>query len=117
MHILVVDDDALAGELTSAILEDAGYKVTLAENGLDAGSALGDHDDIKLIISDMHMPLVSGIDLYRSLREDGINLPFILLTGDDPDVLIQEEPGLDACLAKDADLDVDLTKVVASLLG
>jgi len=63
------------------------------------------------------MPLVSGIDLFRSLREDGIDLPFILLTGDDPDVLLLEEPGLNGCLAKDDMLDVSLIKIVASLLG
>jgi len=116
VHILVVDDDALSGEMTAAVLDAAGHTTTLAENGLDAGHALADHPETKIIVSDMHMPLVSGIDLFRSLREDGVTLPFVLLTGDDPDVLSLEEPGLDACLAKDETLETTLVEAVALLL-
>lgn len=101
MRILVVDDDALAGEMTAAILEELGHQVLLAEDGVDAIGKLNTDGGIELIISDMHMPMVSGIDLFRELREQGSALPFVLLTGDEPAGLLVQEPRLDACLLKD----------------
>ena len=117
MLILVIDDDPLAGEMTGAVLEEAGHRVILAENGLDAVDRLADHPAIALIISDMHMPLMSGIDLFRELRQQGSPRPFILLTGDEPDGLLAEEPALDACLVKDFTLEENLPRVIAEVLA
>lgn len=101
MKILVVDDDAMAGEMTGAVLEELGHKVILAEDGMDALAKLDADEGFELIVSDMNMPMVSGIDLFRELREQGNTLPFILLTGDEPEGLLAQEPRLDACLFKD----------------
>jgi CheY-like chemotaxis protein len=112
MHILVVDDDPLAGEMTSAVLEGAGHTVTFVENAIEASQRIDDDDSIALIISDMNMPMISGIELFRELREQGNTAPFILLTGDDPDSLNQQEPRLDACLLKDFSLEDSLPPIV-----
>lgn len=117
MKILVVDDDAMAGEMTGAVLEGLGHEVILAEDGMDAVSQLNVSADFDLIISDMNMPLVSGIDLFRELREQGNNLPFILLTGDEPAPLLAQEPRLDACLLKDFSLEETLPEVMAEVLS
>ena len=101
MKILVVDDDPMAGEMTGAVLEDLGHEVILSEDGLDALAKLDVDDGFELIVSDMNMPIASGIDLFRELRELGNTLPFILLTGDEPEGLLAQEPRLDACLLKD----------------
>ena len=87
MRILVVDDDSLAGEMIGAVLEGMGHEAILSEDGVDAADKLNSESDIELIISDMNMPMVSGLDLFRELREQGNTLPFILLTGDAPDGL------------------------------
>ena len=81
MRILVVDDDPLAGEMTGALLEFQGHDVLLANDAMEATSQLDAHDDIAMIVSDMHMPLINGIELLHMLREQGVMLPFILLTG------------------------------------
>ncbi|GAB3358207.1 MULTISPECIES: response regulator [Giesbergeria] len=108
MQILVVDDDPLAAEMVGAVLQELGHHVLLAENAMEAISQLNEHPSIEMVISDMNMPLISGIDLFRELREQGNALPFILLTGDDPDKLRTIEPRLGACVLKDFHLDSTL---------
>ncbi|MBL1269105.1 MAG: response regulator [Halomonas sp.] len=118
MHILVVDDDPLAGEMTAALLESQGHEPLLANDAMEAVEQLDTHsDDIQLIVSDMHMPLVSGIALLAMLREQGNHLPFILLTGDTPDAALQQTPGLNACLRKDAELAWNLEVAVRQALA
>lgn len=116
MQILVVDDDAMAGEMTAAVLEDAGHTVAIVENGVEAMDRLGEVS-FEMIVSDMNMPLVSGIDLFRSLREQDVTLPFILLTGDDPEPLLAEEPALDGCLMKDFTLETSLIEMIAAVMA
>jgi CheY-like chemotaxis protein len=115
MRILVVDDDAMAGEMTGAVLEDLGHEVILAEDSMDAASQLNADASIELIVSDMNMPLVSGIELFRELREQGNTLPFILLTGDEPEGLLAQEPRLDACLLKDFNMGDALALVLTGI--
>ncbi|AJY49248.1 MULTISPECIES: response regulator [Halomonadaceae] len=116
MHILVVDDDPLAGEMTAALLESQGHEPLLANDAMEAVEQLDAHSDIKLIVSDMHMPLVSGLALLAMLREQDNHLPFILLTGDIPDAALRQTPGLDACLCKDAELACNLEAAVKQAL-
>ncbi len=116
MHILVVDDDPLAGEMTAALLESQGHEPLLANDAMEAVEQLDAHSDIKLIVSDMHMPLVSGLALLAMLREQDNHLPFILLTGDIPDAALRRTPGLSACLSKDAELASSLAAAVNQAL-
>lgn len=117
MHILVVDDDPLAGEMTAALLESQGHDTLMANDAMEAVEQLDSHSDIKLIVSDMHMPLVSGTALLAMLREQDNHLPFILLTGDTPDEALRQTPGLDACLRKDAELAGNLEAAVQQALN
>lgn len=117
MKILVVDDDALAGEMTAAVVEGLGHQVVLAENGVEAMDRLGDAGPFEMVISDMNMPLVSGIELFREIRAQGITIPFILLSGDDPAGPRALEPNLDACLLKDFSLEETLPQVMDEVLA
>lgn len=117
MNILVVDDDPLAAAMVAAVLEALGHTVLQAENAIEAAEQLNVHSDIALVVSDMNMPMVSGIDLFRELRAQGNLLPFILLTGDAPEGLLAQEPRLDACLTKDFSLDEALPQVIAQVLA
>lgn len=115
MHILVVDDDLLAAELTGMVLEEAGHSTVLAENAMDASAQLDSDPGIELVISDLNMPLVSGLEFLRELRSQGVTLPFILLSGDDAESLRDSEPGLTDCLLKDELLGENLPEAVARL--
>lgn len=116
MKILVVDDDPLAAEMTSAILEAVGYQPLIAENAVEGMEILGSSGNIALIVSDLNMPLISGVDFFHELREQGNQTPFILLTGDSTDNLAERIPGLAGCLTKDYDLPETLPHVVSQLL-
>lgn len=117
MRILVVDDDPLAAEMTSAILEDAGYPVVVAENAVAAMEKLAAEPEIRLVVSDMTMPLINGIELFRSLREQSVEIPFIILSGDEPDSLRAQEPACDDFLMKDYSLMATLVESVNKILS
>ena len=116
MRILIVDDDPLAAEMAAAILEDLGYEGLTAESAVEGFETLNDHPDVGLIISDMNMPLVDGVEFFRELREQGNQTPFVLLTGDDPEAARSREPGLDGCLLKDFSLEETLPEIVSETL-
>ncbi|MFN3077617.1 MAG: response regulator [Alphaproteobacteria bacterium] len=116
MRILVVDDDALAGEMTTVILEDAGHTVVYCENAVEALARLGEDPGIEMVISDMNMPLLDGLELFSTLRDQRVDVPFILLTGDDPGSLRRKEPRLGVCIVKDGDLVSNLARGVAMAL-
>lgn len=107
----------MAGEMTAAVLEDAGHEVVLSEDGIDAAEKLNTDCAIEMVISDMNMPMISGIDLFRELRAQDWAKPFILLTGDEPEGLLQQEPRLDGCLLKDFSLDETLPQMMAEVLA
>lgn len=116
MKILIVDDDSLAAEMTSAVLEEAGYEVVICENGIDALEKLGGNSGFSLVVSDLNMPFISGIELFKTLREQDNRLPFILLTGDDPAQILKTAPDLDGCVMKDFSLEQVLPDLVAQLV-
>ena len=116
MRILIVDDDPFAGAMAEAILDAEGHDCKLVESGVEALESLGeDGSEFDLVISDMHMPLLSGLDLFREIRDRGMATPFVLLTGDDPEPLRAQVPGLAACLTKDASLEAALPAAVAGI--
>jgi DNA-binding response OmpR family regulator len=115
MRILIVDDDPLAGELAAAVLEEAGHDCLLAENGVAALEQLAADAAISLVVTDLNMPLVSGIDLFTTMREQADERPVVLLSGDDPDPLRAAHPGLAGVLAKDATLEQTLPALIAGL--
>ena len=66
-QVLIVDDSRSIRELLSSVLINAGYKVTSAndgQHGLDTAKAA----DFDLVITDINMPLMNGIELLKSLR-------------------------------------------------
>jgi CheY-like chemotaxis protein len=115
MLILIVDDDPLAIELIATIAQAAGHQTRVAEQALEALEQLDHHPDIELIISDMHMPLMSGIELYQELCERDSWRPFVLLSGDAPESLLAQAPGLAGCLVKDFSLETALPHLLDQL--
>lgn len=67
MNVLVVDDDLTSRTILGAILKKLGHKVLTARNGAEALTAL-ENTAISLVISDMVMPEVDGLELCRRVR-------------------------------------------------
>lgn len=117
MQILVVDDDPLASEMIVAVLEDQGHQVYQAEHALAALEVLNEQAGIELIVSDMNMPLMTGVELYRELQTQGSKLPFILLTGDDPEAARAQEPSIHACVMKDFSMEETLPAAIVKVMA
>jgi CheY-like chemotaxis protein len=81
-HVLIVDDDAFQCQLVSASLKGAGLKVRIAKNLTEALEILDGEDPIDLIITDVHMPGGSGLDLVDIIRSAGFSIPIVVMTGD-----------------------------------
>lgn len=95
MRILVVDDDLAFLKLTSVYINKYGHQATLVDNAIEALDILL-KEEIDLVITDWHMPGMSGLDLCRHLRKGSFPryIYCILLTGrQDKDSLVQ---GMDA---------------------
>jgi CheY-like chemotaxis protein len=79
-RILVIDDDPLVRATLSAILEGAGYDVTLAvngQNGLDEFSRRVPD----MVITDIVMPEIEGIETIRVIRASAPTLPIVAISG------------------------------------
>jgi len=99
-HILVVDDEPRIAEIAKDYLERAGYGVTVAGNGVDAlAIARTRHPD--LIVLDLGLPQMDGLDVTRTLRRQS-NVPIIMLTArvDESDTLVGLELGADDYVTK-----------------
>jgi CheY-like chemotaxis protein len=81
MKILVVDDCQTTRKLLGIYLRAKGYEVVTAENGLDAIEKLG-KDSINLVLTDLNMPYMDGIELIKTLRADPnwTNMPVLMVT-------------------------------------
>ncbi len=99
-HILVVDDEPRIAEIARDYLERAGFKVTTAGSGADA-LAFARSRRPDLIVLDLGLPHVDGLDVTRTLRRQS-SVPIIMLTArvDESDKLIGLELGADDYVTK-----------------
>ena len=79
-RILVVDDEAPLLRATKRILTSAGYDVTTAANGREAIDIIL-HATFDVIVSDIAMPELDGIQLLRTVRQRDLDVPVVLMTG------------------------------------
>ena len=77
--ILVVDDERSIRELLEIVLKKEGFAVTVAQNAIE-GLERSKSTEFDLVVSDINMPDMSGIDLLRELRVNNFTGQFILLT-------------------------------------
>lgn len=78
-RILVADDDKNTRRLFRAILESAGYTVSLAENGREALDII-DRTHIDLAVVDVMMPELDGYSLTKALRDADCNIPILMVS-------------------------------------
>ncbi|MBF0234209.1 MAG: response regulator [Desulfamplus sp.] len=82
-NILIVDDSWLTRRGVKRILSAQGYDVSEAENGLQAMEIIvASQSQVDLIILDLLMPEMSGMEFLEKMKVHGISLPVIVLTAD-----------------------------------
>jgi CheY-like chemotaxis protein len=82
LHILVADDEPHIGRIIKMKLEQGPFVVTLAYDGREAVDVLEQHDDVALVLLDLMMPRLSGLDVLARMRADPRwkQVPCIILT-------------------------------------
>ena len=117
-EIMIVEDSPVEAELLRRVLTQAGYRVTLAKDGVEGLRALREHP-CALVISDINMPLMNGYRLCHEIKYDDTlwNIPVILLTGlSEPEDIIEAiNAGADNYIVKPFIKDIVLA-LIHSLL-
>jgi two-component system chemotaxis response regulator CheY len=103
MDVLVVDDSKAMRMIVSRILKQTGYvsNIAEAENGQQALEHLRTHR-ADVVMSDWNMPEMTGIELLKSLRSEGIEVPFVFVTSESTTEMrdIAAEAGAKSLIAK-----------------
>ena len=82
--LLLVDDCRTTRKLVTYLIKGEGFNILQAENGLEALEVLA-RNNIDLVVTDMNMPQMDGIELIKSMKEDNLykGIPIIMLTTED----------------------------------
>lgn len=119
--ILVVEDSFSVRELQRSILETAGYPIVTARDGRDALATLDRDSQIALVVTDIEMPGLDGIELTRAIRASAArsSLPVVIVTshGSDDDRRRGIDAGADAYMTKDSFDQQTLLATVERLVG
>jgi DNA-binding response OmpR family regulator len=118
VKILVIDDDTEMLRFLKLHLENAGYIVLLAEDGIVGGHLIMNHSP-NLILVDANMPYLSGYELVEALKADPAtrHIPVIFLTADKHVEERTRKLGADAYLKKPANVNRMLEVVALFATG
>ena len=115
LNILVVEDNKINQMVTKKLLEKNGHSYQMAENGLEA-LQLVEQNTFDIILMDINMPVMNGIEASIKMRNLGIKTPIIALTASDKENILKEilekKNGLTDVLVKPFEYD-DLENVIS----
>lgn len=116
LHILVVDDDRRMARTLVNIFQVKGYQAEAAHSGPEALGKVAE-GSFDCVLTDIRMPEMSGVELYRSIKARRPDLPVVLMTAYSANKLVNEglEEGAIAALTKP--LDINLLLSFFSSLG
>jgi len=106
MKIIITDDIFTNRLLLSEVISDLGHEHLEAENGKEAIELLQKHDDIDLILMDIEMPVMNGLEAAKYIREKMPSpknkIPIIALTAHNPKIFFDDyrDVGFDQLLTK-----------------
>jgi len=114
--VLIVDDDAVVGDMYKLALSRAGYRVVVARSGIE-GLRLAEDRSLQIVFLDIRMPGMDGIEVLRQLRTkpETRDLPVVMLSNYDDSYYMSESIRLGAqeYLVKAGINPADLVAVIA----
>ena len=115
--ILITDDDRGSRETLRDIVEPQGYRTILAASGEEALEIVHG-EPVHLVLLDMHMPRLTGLETVRLMHQENAVLPCILITADATDGLMRQALKARAysVIAKPVSKSIVLYTVVRALL-
>ncbi len=115
--VLVVDDSMLIRLAVTRFLEEHGFRVELATNGLEALEVVSNNPP-DLIITDLNMPKMSGAELIEALkaRPESAGIPIVVVAGRKSQASQEAPPPANFVIYKDIDLESQLEHALASLI-
>ena len=117
LKILIAEDDFFSAEYLKAILEPLTTAIIIAENGLKAVELCQQNDDIDIILMDIKMPVIDGLEATRRIRKFKPDIPIIAQTAfaleGDRDLAIKS--GCNEYITKPVKA-VELLKIIDKLL-
>ena len=116
--ILIIDDEPEICRMVAEFLFDAGYSASCALNGPD-GLAMIKKDLPSLVLLDVGMPGMDGIEVMRLIHEQFPSLPVVILTGNKDTETVKKMVELGACeyLTKPIHLETLLDQFVRDMIG
>lgn len=114
MKVLIVEDDKTVAHALQHLLESHHYAVDVAEDG-EAGLQMADASTYDLILLDVVVPKLNGVSLCQQLRAQGLEVPILLLTGQEAGRKALANIGADDCVIKPFDAEALITRVQALL--
>lgn len=114
--ILIIEDDTRVAELIQRVLTEEGFQTTLAYDGT-FGSKLALQKSFNMIITDVILPGINGLDLVKSLRSQGVETPILMLTalGTTDDKVEGFDAGADDYLVKPFEIRELMARIKALL--
>ncbi len=116
--VLLVDDEVMLVSIIKEILEDKGYLIIDKTSGLEAKNTFNENPNIfDIVVCDLCMPDISGVDLVSEIKKKRPNLPIILCTGYEDKTVLSELNGtkIDHLMKKPFDIE-DLAVQIRKLL-
>jgi DNA-binding response OmpR family regulator len=116
--VLIVEDEKLLAKTLATALEEAGYQTVVAHSAEQAEKRLLGDDHFDLVILDHKLPRTTGLDLLKSIREQGVDSKVIFMTAfDSRDVKAKAKKlDVDEYVRKPFDLD-GIMHQVSVLIG
>jgi two-component system response regulator VanR len=117
LKILYIEDEEIVQKAISSVLEDVVEDVILASGGKIALQKVAENPDISLIITDIQMPNMNGVEFSKEFRKSNQETPIIAITAFDNSTpilnsnAIGDDIGIDKYLQKPADVDAILDSI------
>ena len=110
LHVLLAEDTPIVARVISSFLQQEGYRVTHVDNGKKALAALKEKRDIDLVLMDMRMPEMTGLEVtqhWRQIEEQGKHVPIIALTANSTTIEREQcfNAGMDRFITKPVSKD------------